>query len=510
MIILILPLLVLTLSDYALGISQSEKRPMKGINGNRLSVSFLPNQSRDCLILAGRYNADRSRYKSIAREFLQQGFSVFLFDFSGHGRSWGKTLTKEKAILPQAGELALIEKQILETGLFTKENLYYLGDESGATALVEAASREWIHPKALILFDLYKIPQEHRKEENLQALSWFEKIKTNPPYPIHELASSAIFFRSYDLLKRKNIEALLNETEAVRRSLHTPTLSFYPTLRIVALFCFFIALLITPFLYLLVHLILTEKKKRKSVASNIEIFTKKDFLKTTALLLFWIPTFLFTFGLIFFLKKSSLPLPLASLQPVLFIGFLGILKISFFTLSPEKWGFKQILSIQKNFKIALSNKERELEAFRSGIIYAFSFLILYLLIARLALFYVVPRNTKQIWLPFLTMFVFPGFFIAALENYDASKSMGKIISRTIVHWLPLYLLPLLGFPFDEYLFYLPLLTSLILMGQLMIQKEVKPLQIAFFQSLIFVIVTLSQGALISFSPTLLEFNPALF
>lgn len=94
------------------------------------------------VILLEGFGSDQETMQSALTEFAQMGFSVFTFDFSGHGRSPG-TLGYDNAQTPRLAEQVLAAKEEFKrlSGL-PDERIVLLGHSLGARVALQAAAMD--------------------------------------------------------------------------------------------------------------------------------------------------------------------------------------------------------------------------------------------------------------------------------------------------------------------------------------------------------------------------------
>jgi len=104
-------------------------RAVLDIDGEQLTCTFAL-RSKNAVILHGAGDSHKERFYPIAKELLDQGIGVIVFDFSGHGESSGKI--KELSLSRRFKQASgVIDK------LAPKGQLYLVGSSMGGQTVCD-------------------------------------------------------------------------------------------------------------------------------------------------------------------------------------------------------------------------------------------------------------------------------------------------------------------------------------------------------------------------------------
>ena len=477
-LLLLVPLLWICLSDFAVSLDKSSVPFMRGSSNNRLSTAISLGKSRDIVIIVGNTDNDRILYKSLVRELLANGFSTCAFDYRGRGRSWGFTPFKDELkIQLDVDDLYSIYQNLLATNQFTKDNIYFLCDSQGAKVLLRLIETYSVDAKGFCFFNYQLSSSETEKLDHLS-----NQIKSISP---------SSFSSSFAILLPTNIQNILSTLLAMNDYPSSYKATIYPYLRIFALFFTLSILILFPLFSILLNIIKKFKTQKYLIS-----FSQKDFIQGLLLILqsgiaLTISTLIFHF--ILKLKTPiKIGIPTYFLPAALYYIFFSTPKYLLYKIAPTKLGFKEILNFKKSEKQHLPNHTILRHSFESSVLYAFTFLVVLILTFRSGIHYIIPFNARQFWFLGLMFFIFFSFYIDAIENIYFNNRPIQLALFSIARYTLLFVALILT---KRYLLlYLFVLVTLI--ETLMRNKKVKPFHIAFFQALIISIVGVPLGPLV--------------
>ena len=123
-----------------------------GPTGDILVGTYIPGEQPAGVLLLEGFGADQVSMRSIASEFAQVGFHVFVFDFSGHGRSPGSLTFDNAATERLAGQALAAKDELLQRSGLRAAELIVLGHSMGARVALQAATLDHDPVRGLILF----------------------------------------------------------------------------------------------------------------------------------------------------------------------------------------------------------------------------------------------------------------------------------------------------------------------------------------------------------------------
>lgn len=490
-VIFFAPLLILFLSDAMSGINKTTKQPLRGYSNNRIATALFPSSTRNLAIIVGRLNSDRIAYKALTKELITNGVSVLNFEFSGHSRSWGFYDSSKSEIF--CTDIEIVEKAILSTGNFASENIFYIAEEESFENLKIALDSRAINPKKIFLFSTNEnfsldnaISKNLTTSENATASESISisnsknEIATNSNAEIFKIVKGKNFlFPHYNLTTAYNIEKILNAFFDELNIGQEAKVSWLVTFRSVAIFLALIGLVAISLLLI----IFSASKKRNEPPS----LTRGDIYRAVAILPLWILSIVMTFLVFEISHRLRFPILPSVLLVASLISFFGIFRFLLSSFLPRKFGFREQLDFLQESKMALYNRERELNAFQEGLIITFGFLLILLISFRGGVFYILPLNSRQFWMLAILIFTLPAFYFNAIEAAAFASNLKKYFLRALINWLPIFLnLALFALKSSHFVaIYIYLLFVVLLAGVIMRQRKVKPAQIAICESFLF-------------------------
>lgn len=479
-ILLLLPLLWVCLLDFSTNTDKGSTTFSRGYNNNKIASSILFSKSRDIVIIVGDSHYDRVINKSLVRELSVNGFSTLSYDYKGQGRSFGAASNSEVVrISENAQDLYIIYKNLLESNEFAPSNIYFLANSDGAKVLLSLLEAYQIEAKNYLLFNY------------IPTATQLENLKTDPTRITTVKATNSL--SKIPLLYPKNIKAILSALVSLKDSSLNYQPTFYPLLRIFSLFFTLIILIVLPLLCIIFHFV----KKLKAKAYQFEL-SLKNLLQFIILDLYaLIPMGLTVLIILAITKVKIIPtigVPYYFLPAAFYYIIYGPLKYLLYKVLPKKLEFNQILEYEKSMRKMLPNQTTQQGALEAGLVFSFSFLIILVLSFRTTIAYIIPFNARQFWFLGLMLFSFYSFYLDAIENsYLKDKPLQTVLFTYARYCLLFFSLLIMGMLMPLYLFAL-----VVIMGYLMQTKNVKPLHIAFFQSLILCVMGVPLGPLVCF------------
>ncbi len=158
--------------------------------GDQLVGTYYPGEWPYGVILLEGFGSDQITMRSLASEFARQGFEVFTFDFSGHGRSPG-TLTFNNAATDRLAyqALAALEEFKRVSGL-RADQIFIIGHSLGARVALQSATMNPENVAGLVLLGTQvnlstNVQSEFFTGTTDTDLSWVQALgPENPPVPI--------------------------------------------------------------------------------------------------------------------------------------------------------------------------------------------------------------------------------------------------------------------------------------------------------------------------------------
>lgn len=145
--------LIAILTPYLLDRTLWDRLPVEFRDpaGDRLVGSYHPGKVQAGVLLLEGFGSDQVTMRSAASEFARDGYHLFTFDFSGHGRSPG-TLGYDNAATSRLAYQALAAKEQFKTlsGL-PDSQIIVLGHSLGARVALQSATLDPAPPAGLIL-----------------------------------------------------------------------------------------------------------------------------------------------------------------------------------------------------------------------------------------------------------------------------------------------------------------------------------------------------------------------
>ncbi len=158
--------------------------------GDKLVGTYYAGEWPYGVILLEGFGSDQITMRSLASEFARQGFKVFTFDFSGHGRSPG-TLAFDNAATDRLAyqALAALDEFKQVSGL-RAEQIFVIGHSLGARVALQAATMNPEEVAGLVLLGTQvnlstNVQSEFFTGTTDADLSWVQGLEPeNPPVPI--------------------------------------------------------------------------------------------------------------------------------------------------------------------------------------------------------------------------------------------------------------------------------------------------------------------------------------
>lgn len=205
-----------------------------GADGDRLAATYFPGTKPIGVLMLEGFGSDQIALRPAASVFLNAGAHVFIFDFSGHGRSSG-ALGFDNAATDRLAYQALAAKETFKTisGL-VDDQIIYFGHSLGARVALQSASLDPSPPKALVLLGTQinlgtNIQSEFFTGTSDAELDWVQSLSAQEP-------ETDIFLLSGtwdDILTPQAAQALfdqLTSDQAQPGSSYTRTLTLVPGL----------------------------------------------------------------------------------------------------------------------------------------------------------------------------------------------------------------------------------------------------------------------------------------
>ncbi len=169
---------------------------------------FIPAQSDKTVIVGHGLGANKSNFISVADFWHSLGFNVLIFDFRGHGKSQGHTIS-----------LGYQERQDIEAGLdylstrkdIDQQKIIGYGVSFGGAAMIQAAAED-LRLKAIIIDSSYA-------NVDSMALQTVERVGFIPPFFVKMIAhiglAMASFENGFDLRKFSTERAMAKVKQPV-------------------------------------------------------------------------------------------------------------------------------------------------------------------------------------------------------------------------------------------------------------------------------------------------------
>ncbi len=463
--------------------SQARKVTFEEPGGDVLHASYISGtQPLGVLILEG-FGSDQITMRPATSVFINAGFHIFSFDFSGHGRSSGGLGFDNAATDRLAQQVLTAKDQFISLSGLKDDQILYFGYSMGARVALQAAVLNLSPPPVLIL-----LGTQINLEPNVQAsfftgtddttLDWVQALSAQVPEShvillsgswddiITPQASQALLQKLTSGTQSSNpefsrqmkiIPGLVHNYEIYSVRLlqqmadHLEELGLVHWDKPVSLTNFYLygGLSLIGFLGMIVTIpiILVKINQGPSSdqqSSNIQHLRK--FLRGKLLLwLAAVPVAVLLASLFFLLPMD---LPVFNMIYVGFIGGYGILMVGLYLTGKVpgtvgKWKHKLMTTsgaLRKNGK-----------NFWLGILLWISILLVSILITRSGLFYVIPTNQRLLWVIVFSPFTAIGFWVSAkesrmLKTFLTSSTHKKKMAdflRTLIGLVPFFLYTIL-------------------------------------------------------------------
>ena len=509
-------------------------------NGDLLVGTYYPGTIDAGIIILEGFGSDQIAVKGIASEFALLNFHVFTFDFSAHGRSFGK-LGLDNAATDRLAKQVLIAKERFKSlsGL-NDSQIILLGHSMGARVAIQSATMDTTNVSGLIL-----LGTQINLGSNVQStfftgvidsdLEWIQNLSaTNPPVDIllisgswddiltpyaanllyeklggelspyeRDLVILANLFHNYEIYSFEAITLALNwAVENLGLEANPNYLAINTLLRNILWLVGIIGLFIFIIFGLKHQKKLSEQDESQTINTlgesddrGVEITNIKRFLIGKAVLwLAALPILVLMFIIFVFIPIG---VPIFNLIYVGFIGAYGILLLILYKIGkvPGSRG-----KLQFDFNIKKLN-----QSFTLGLIIAIVLIIISVLFANSGIYYMFPFNERFIWLIILIFFTIPGFYIGRKESKYLKQSFFEknryILYSNVIGFFPFVILAIFFLILGSLsgmvgsLQGLIILTFVILGGEFVYRGSNSVLLTIIFQSFLIQFLTLPSGVI---------------
>jgi predicted esterase len=450
--------------------------------GDRLVGTYYPGTQPTGVLLLEGFGSDQVTMISLASEFARNGWNVFTFDFSGHGRSPG-TLTFDNAQTDRLAHqsISALQQFKYQSGLNT-EQIFIIGHSLGTRVALQSAVLNPEKAAGLVLLGTQvnlstNVQSEFFTGTTDNAIPWIQALgPRNPPVPvllisgawddilppagagqlINQLSGSSyvqqdgsnrttMFSTGNSPVREQHILPLLVHNyepfsprviDTLKMWLNSQTGSIFPKSSIAS---FRIWSWITSLLGMFLLLIGAEKwvhhvQIEKTNSEVILITNTHHFLWGKLLLWLGALPLAALLGGIFFL--IPLGKPVFNLIYVCFIGGYGLLLLALYTggKMPGIRGKLWSKRIQSNL-----SWNRLLAATSIGM----GMLLLTAAFARTGWFHVFPLNVRLAWLLIFTPFTALGFWIGLQEAQILPRVPAMQMMLSLIGLFPFFLYTIL-------------------------------------------------------------------
>ena len=512
--------------------------------GDVLHASYISGTQPLGVIMLEGFGSDQIALRPATNFFINAGFHVFSFDFSGHGRSSGG-LGFDNAETDRLAQQVLAAKDLFisRSGL-TEEQIVYFGHSMGARVALQAAVLDPSPPTALIL-----LGTQLNLGVNLQSsfftgtddstLEWVQALSAQVPKShilllsggmddiITPQAAQALYQKltsgnqsdnsgysrqlsiipglvhNYEIYSVRLLQQMVDDLEKLGL-VHWDTaisLTHYYIFGVLSLFGFLGMLVIIPI----------NQKKVKPVTPpdqpSLSIQHLRKFLKGKLLLwLAAIPVAVILASLFFLLPLN---LPVFNLIYVGFIGGYGILMVILYL-------FGKVPGTEGKWKLKNQSDGEKLRikgnTFWLGFFLWSSILLISIIITRSGLYYVIPINQRLVWVVIFSVFTAVGFWVSAKESSMVmaflarctQKRKGADFILTLIGLVPFFLYTLLMGILGSISGMIGGLQGLLILfiviqtGSILARYIKKAWIIAALQSVLLYLLILPQGVLFTF------------
>jgi dienelactone hydrolase len=450
--------------------------------GDRLVGTYYPGTQPNGVLLLEGFGSDQVTMTSLSSEFAGSGWSVFTFDFSGHGRSPG-TLTFDNAQTDRLAHQATAAlQQFAQLSGLKTEQIFIIGHSLGARVALQSAVLNPEKSAGLVLLGTQvnlstNVQSEFFTGTTDTQLPWIQSLgPQNPPVPVLLISgawddilppagagqlASQLSGSSYTQQEGSDRTTMVSTGNSPVREQHilpllvhnyepfSPrvinTVKLWLQSQTGALFTepstasFRIKNWITSLAGMFLLLIGVEKwviqgQAEKTIPDITRITNTRRFL--WGKLLLWLgalPVAVLLGGFFFFLPLGK---PVFNLIYVCFIGGYGLLLLALY--AGRKMPGVQGKLWSGRFQSDMSWK-RLLAA--TGI--AIAMLILTAAFARTGWFYGFPLNVRLAWLLIFTPFTALGFWIGLEEAQVMPREHGMQLLHTLIGLFPFFLYTIL-------------------------------------------------------------------
>ncbi|MFW9948737.1 MAG: alpha/beta hydrolase [Candidatus Thorarchaeota archaeon] len=441
-------------------------------NGDVLVGTYYTGTIDAGVILLEGFGSDQIALKGIASEFATLNFHVFTFDFSAHGRSFGKLGLDNAATDRLANQVLAAKTQFKLLSGLNDSQIVLLGHSMGARVALQSTIIDNFNVSGLIL-----LGTQLNLGTNVQSdfftgvidstLEWVQNLSaTNPPVNIllisgswddvltpqaanllyeqlgggispykRDLVIIDFLFHNYEIYSVDAITLALNwaielsglETNPNHFAFNTFLRGIMWFLALIGLFIFII--------FGLRHLNILKSSDEILVAENdtdVEIKAIKRFLIWKTLLwLAALPILILMFVIFAFIPIG---VPIFNLIYVGFIGAYGTLLTILYSLGKVP-GTKGKLRLYLKVDRGKTNL-----SFLTGFIFTIIMIIISTFFANSGIYFIFPFNERFIWLIILIFFTLPGFYIGRKESNFIKKSFPKnnryTLYSTVIQFVP--------------------------------------------------------------------------
>lgn len=541
-------LLITLLGVLALGVSigtiyYNDMELSKGI-----PVEFMANESdvlrgtyyegtKDAgIILLEGFGSDQVTCKSVASEFVQLGFHVMTFDFSGHGRSLG-TLRFDNAETNRLANQTIAAKEVFKTlsGLEYDEILLW-GHSMGARVALQSQTFDPNPIEGLILFGIQvnlvgNIQSSFFTGVNDSALAWVQSLDLDTPSANliiitgtlddictpeaatalynklggdaatfdRELVVLDYLFHNYEVYSPSAITIAMNWAVTELNLESNP--DYVATGAFARKICWIFSLIGLFMMTIGGGMYLNQYSP--SIFSpdihGLKITSMKKFILDK--LKGWVYALPIILGIMFVLFVVPGGVPVFNLIYVAFIGGYGILYLI-------RYKRNRVGGLSGELKAIIDAEDKKFnERIIYGVIAATLLTVFAILFANTGIYFVFPMNNRLIWLFISTLFTIPGYLIAQLEMQllntvrKKEKSIKHIILLNVIGLFPFFLYLILFLSLQSYSGMLGGLQGVIIMlfviasGYLVNEISKNMLVTAVFQALLIQLLVLPQGVL---------------
>jgi len=434
--------------------------------------TYYPGTIEAGIIILEGFGSDQIAVKGIASEFALLNFHVFTFDFSGHGRSFGKLELDNSATDRLANQVLAAKSQFKLLSGLNDSQIILVGHSMGARVALQSSVIDTSNVSGLIL-----LGTQINLGVNVQStfftgvidstLEWVQNLSaTNPPIDMLLISGSwddiltpqaanllrenlggdlspykrdlrilDFLFHNYEIYSVEAITLALNWAIDNLGLEASPNYFAINTLLRNILWLFSIIGLFVFIIFGLKHLRTLKPSDTIQVEPDyrqVEIVTIKRFLVGKTLLwLAALPILILMFIIFMFIPIG---VPILNLIYVGFIGAYGILLTILYKFGKVP-GTKGKLRF--DFKIKHKNLDK---SFIIGLTTAIGLILISIVFANSGLFYAFPLNERFIWLIILILFTLPGFYIGRKESNYLKQSYPEknryTLYSTIIQFIP--------------------------------------------------------------------------